>query len=271
MALLESEFQFTGSLGNLSAYRMRGVDKIVVRKKGGASRKRIRTAPEFENTRRNNSEFRGRAQGVRLMMRALLQIRSVVANYNLCGPLNALMKHVQNRDDVNGLGKRSIILSKHGALLQGFSLNTTPFETMVTTPFTYTVSNDTYTATVRIPELVLGINFFPTEKHPLFRVMAVLSVAPDLHWTDKDYQPSDAKYELISPAIAETPWKPSANGLEATTLELKLQSIPPDNACALLLTIGISFGTPSDGPIIKETKYAGAARIVRVVGLAQTT
>lgn len=60
--------------------------------------------------------------------------------------------------------------------------------------------------------------------------MVVLSVVPDLHWTEKGYQPSDAKYELM-PAIAESRWKPSANGLEATTLELELQSIPPENAC----------------------------------------
>lgn len=205
------------------------------------------------------------------MMRALLHLRSVVANYNLCGPLNALMKHVQNRGDINGLGKRSIIFSKHGALLQGFSLNTTPFETMVTTPFAYTISKDTSAATVDIPELIPGINFFAPQKHPLFRVMAVLSVVPDLHGTENGYQPSNAKYELISSAIAETPWRSSANGLEATTLELKFQSTPSDNACALLLTIGIGFGMPSEGPIVKETKHAGAARIMRVLGLAETT
>src|SRR3989337_1041067 len=99
MALLESDIQFTGPLGNLSAYRMRGVDKIIVRKKGGASKKRIKNDPEFERTRENNTEFSGRAAGVRWVMRALMPLRRV-ADYNLCGPINKLMKHVQDEDDV---------------------------------------------------------------------------------------------------------------------------------------------------------------------------
>jgi len=47
MGKLESEFQFTGPVGNLSAYRMRGVDKIIIRKKGGASRNKIRNSLLF--------------------------------------------------------------------------------------------------------------------------------------------------------------------------------------------------------------------------------
>jgi len=93
-------------------------------------------------------------------------------------------------------------------------------------------------------------------------------VAPDLHCTDHGYQPSHLKYNTIVPTAVATPWTPTTEGLPATTLEIKLESIPPDNSCALLLCIGICFGTPSGGAEnVKETKYAGSARIVRVVGL----
>ena len=166
-------------IGNLSAYRMRGVDKIVVRRKGGASKKRIKNDPEFENTRRNNTEFSGRALGVRYMMRALLPLKSV-GDYNIAGPINKLMKHVQDRDEVNELGKRSVQLSMHGSLLEGFSLNCySIFENVVKAPLTYSVSRETLTAKVEIPELVPGVNFSPSQKYPLFSVMAVLGVVPD--------------------------------------------------------------------------------------------
>ena len=61
MAKLDGTIQFTGSLQNLSFYKMRGSDKIIVRKKGGPSRKQVKHSPNFENTRHNNSEFGGRA------------------------------------------------------------------------------------------------------------------------------------------------------------------------------------------------------------------
>lgn len=108
MGKLESDIQFTGRVGNLSAYRMRGVDKIIVRKKGGASKRRIKNDPGFARTRENNVEFSGRAQGVRWIMRALEPLRRV-ADYNLCGPINKMMMHVQHQDDVNNRGKRSIL------------------------------------------------------------------------------------------------------------------------------------------------------------------
>ena len=89
MGLLESEFQFTGRLGNLTAYRMRGVDKIIVRKKGGASKERIRTARCFVRTRENNAEFSGRARGVHCVRVALAPVR-FLSDYNYVGHINRL-------------------------------------------------------------------------------------------------------------------------------------------------------------------------------------
>src|SRR5579862_1387448 len=122
MAQLESEFEFTGSLGNLSAYKMRGVDRIVIRTKGGASRDKILKSPEFELTRRNISEFSGCSTAGRWVRYALYSQRAL-ADYNISGPLNALMKSMQLLDKVSEWGKRSILLSKNPTLLEGFSLN----------------------------------------------------------------------------------------------------------------------------------------------------
>ncbi len=52
MAKLEEDFQFTGRIGNLSSYKMRGVDGIVVRKKGGPSKEQFETSPKLQRTRR---------------------------------------------------------------------------------------------------------------------------------------------------------------------------------------------------------------------------
>ena len=266
MAQLDPQFHFTGPLGNLSAYRMQGVDKIILRKKGGASRDKIRTAPSFEHTRRLNSEFTGRARGVRAIMRALHPLKPL-ADYNFYGALNAAMKPVQERDLQSEFGKRNIILSQHVPLLQGFSLNRyTTLDTLVRTPLKYAVASDTLKATVEIPELIPGITFFPPQKHSAFSVMAVLGVVPDLYYKDDGYEPTHPEYARIVPATATTPWLHVSERLATTTLEVKLESAPADDACVLLLSVGICFGTPFHDGSIHLTKRAGSTRILAVVG-----
>ncbi len=44
MGTRSNNFAFTGSLGNYSAYTMRGHDGIILRTKGGASKNRIKNA-----------------------------------------------------------------------------------------------------------------------------------------------------------------------------------------------------------------------------------
>jgi hypothetical protein len=48
MAILKNLTEFTGSLGNISAYRRKDSDKVILRMKGGATKKKIKTAKSFE-------------------------------------------------------------------------------------------------------------------------------------------------------------------------------------------------------------------------------
>lgn len=57
MATLEGGIEFTGSVGMLSAYRMKGSDKIILRKKGGPKKKQVLTSQKFKRTRENMAEF----------------------------------------------------------------------------------------------------------------------------------------------------------------------------------------------------------------------
>src|SRR5688572_15681242 len=122
MAQLDGVIQFTGSLQNLSAYKMRGSDKIILRKKGGPTRKQVKHSPKFENTRRNNKEFSGRAAAAGHIKRSLHPLL-FLADYNIVGPLNALLRVIQKMDVTSGWGKRHIMLTKQPRLLEGFTLN----------------------------------------------------------------------------------------------------------------------------------------------------
>src|SRR5215216_3917348 len=108
MARLNADLTFTGSLGNLSAYKRRDLDKIILRTKGGPSKRQIQESKNFEKTRCNNSEFGGRSIATRWIMFALWQQKQL-ADFNIAGPLNSLLRPIQVADVENELGKRNIV------------------------------------------------------------------------------------------------------------------------------------------------------------------
>lgn len=266
MGKIEQGVEFTGSVGNFTAYRMRGVDGIIVRKKGGASKKRIKKDREFHQTRLLNSEFGGRSAMSKRIMRMLRPVKAL-ADYNIAGPLNALLTPIQLDDPVNDKGKRSVVLSQNQGFLEGFSLNReVVFESIVRAPLTVTVSRETMSAEVIIPALRPDINFKPQGKHPYYAFDAVLGVVPDLFFSKAGYTPSHKKYvSSLTPVLIQSEWFSCLSGSEAIKLELKHDFIPPDDQFILMLSIGIRYGYPVSGNDIEQVKYAGAAKIVRVV------
>jgi hypothetical protein len=81
---LSRNFNFTGRLGNLSAYTMQEHDGIVLRSRGGASKSRIKNAPSFEPTRNLNREWKGVTHAASLIRGGLHALRPL-ADYNVSG------------------------------------------------------------------------------------------------------------------------------------------------------------------------------------------
>lgn len=287
MAKMDDAFEFTGPLGHVSVYKMRGIDKPIVRRKGGPSREKIKTHPKFELTRRLNAEFGGRAAASKWIMRALY-FHKPLADYNIAGPLNTLLRPLQALDNEQVLGQRSVRVSANPQLLKGFSLNRRyPFDSIVRVPVEYVWFEEEALVTIHIPELIPGINFFAPEKYPWFSIIASLGVVPDIIFTHNAkpvspgydtfnapeammatyrYTYTHPGYEIFEtpPLCMFTPWKPVKQGIMATSLDLQLPHLPPDEHFALLLSVGITYGIQEDTHSIRQVPYAGAAKILTV-------
>jgi len=265
MAKLNPPLNFTGSLGNLSAYRMRGHDHIILRTKGGASREKIRTSPAFEQVRRNNAEFSGRAVMSKWIMNALRPLKAL-ADYNIAGPLNALVKPIQALDTKSEWGKRHVQLSSHKSLLEGFSLNRkNHFDAVLRTAIPLTVSREARTAQLTIPALVPGINFYPPPHQSVYSLVAVWGILPDVFFTDGKYLPSSPSYSELTYTMASTPWQPIANTSDEASLKLDLNFTPPDEFFSLMLSLGIRYGEFRNTDEIVQKRYVGSAKIVKLV------
>ncbi len=86
MAFLKDGIQFTGSINKLSAYSMRGSDKIILRTEGGADRKQIQNSPAFAATRNLNNEWRAVTEAAMNIRNGLAALKPLADYTSLRAP-----------------------------------------------------------------------------------------------------------------------------------------------------------------------------------------
>ncbi|WP_205511297.1 hypothetical protein [Longitalea arenae] len=270
MAKFEPPFSYTGSISNISVYKVRGSDKPIVRKKGGPTKKQIKTKDSFAATRRNNSEFGGRARIAGQVLDALRPLK-YLSDFNLAGPLNSLFVPIQVLDTESPHGQRNVELTKNPGLLQGLNLNRrTPFETIVANQLDYSLSKETLKASITFPALVPDINFFIPGKYSWYKFIAILANVEDMYYSERGYQPEHGtNKEMNMFTTEETEWMAIAPRTEPFKMELnklgayyeRVEDRKEFNRHSMLLAVGIAFGHMPKGQI-EMVKYVGGAKIL---------
>jgi hypothetical protein len=262
MAKLASQIQFTGSLEGLSAYRMKGVEGIILRAKYGPSKEDINTKPNYENNRRFINENRGRAKAVRALMKAFEALKPL-SDADTAGHLNKLLTVIQKGDTTGIYGQRAVLLSQFPHLLQGFHLTKHfPFNDAVRGEPQTTLDRATRSASVTLPHLLPGVTCFPPPGGSFFRIAVTLGVAPNMVYTPLGYATVD-DYSNCYSVSTETAWFPSGKAVPATSLSLALPYTPPGDAYSLVLAIGMQLGiTAVNGNIEMVRERTGSGKIL---------
>lgn len=266
---MKQPFDITGTVGNISIYKVRGSDVPIARTKGGPTKRMVKTRKSFATTRKNNSEFGGRARMTSQVMEVLRPMK-YLGDYNLAGPLNSLFIPIQSLDTVNEHGQRNIQLTKNPGLLQGFNLNRrTPFTTLITNSPEYTLSKDKLTATITIPELIPGVNFFPLNNFSWYKIMGVLGIVQDLYYHPLGYGSITGDQQVMGiGATKESDWLSITPKSPVTELTFNfkefrnvlIQKIGKKNY-SCLLGVGIAFGSMARGQV-EIVKYVGGGKIL---------
>jgi hypothetical protein len=265
MATLKGMPAYTGSMGGLSAYKMRGVDRIVLREKGGPTKNQIKKDRSFAITRRRNEEWKGSAMGVARINLALHGVRHLY-DYNYTSDLMSVCRSIQDDDSISELGRRSVLFSQSHFKLEGFGLNSYhPFDIVLRHPLQYEMDKNVGTALIELPDIIPGIHLINPMKQPFYRIVFVLGAIADIIYDEgrKMYRPAADMTHCR--AIAYTAWRISKEKCEAQPLQLALENWQLQPGVSLVLSAGVEFGQPSHGGTIQFTKYAGAAKILKLV------
>lgn len=262
MAIITSDLQFTGTMDNITAYKMKGSDKIIVRRKGGASKEQIKHSPAFVRTRENNTEFGGCSNAGKIIRQVLFPVKHL-ADYNFSSTLNKLTKNIQLLDTVGERGKRSILLSRYAYLLEGFQLNKiNTFDSIIRHPVTCSIERNRGKAIIALPELVRGINFMVPWKCAFFRFIITMGLVRDIVYKEGSYSCGEP---IPPPEIMSTDWQPLKQSFAAQNISLQF-NVPGvvNDTKAIIVGIGIEMGDPITNLVIERVKYAGSAKILAV-------
>ncbi len=264
MAFQTDNIGIAGSFGNLSTYKMRGVDKMVVRTKGGATKAKIKTDPGFAKIRQNNSEFSGCAKMVKAIRLAIEPINHL-ADYNFTSVLVSMAKKTQLQDTLHERGERSIQLSQFGYLLEGFSLNKrNAFDSIMKHSLRPLLNRSLSTAIILVPELVPNMNVSLFWPHPYYRLVLSLGLVNDLAFGKMGYE-NQSGAETVFAESFRSPWLSVQQTKKAEEVLLQLKNLPPiTNKQTLVVAAGIEMGSPRLSAEIEHVKYAGAAKILLV-------
>jgi hypothetical protein len=261
MPKLKGAIQFTGKIGELSTYTMQGQDGIMMRQKGGASKEKIKNHPNFALTRLNNAEFGASSKAGKAVREAIVMVKHL-ANYNFSGDINAIAKTIIKQDKVNKWGERDILFSQYRHLLEGFSLNRQLFfNTVVRHPVICKLDRNTGSASLQLPNLLPGINFFTPPGQHLYQFIFTMGVIPDKVFTPAGYRPKDPV--MYHPTTFTSQWHSVAEPMPAQSIELQLENFKGlTGSNSLVLAAGIGFGFPLSNNIVQPVKYAGTATIL---------
>jgi hypothetical protein len=262
VAKLTPGIEFTGSIGDFSAYKRVDTKGINFRRKGGPSKEKIATAPSCAPVRRNNSEFRALAKAasqVYNVLRPLLIIR----DYHLIAEIEKHLHQVKEMDKTAAHGKRNIYLSMAPVTLAGLPLNLrNPFESLVQNPLSFSLSREELRARVDTPALHPGINFHPIDNLPVYRWMISLGVIPDMVYNESTgYKPTGGQHHM-TPCVVESQWFHVSEQVAPLTMELAIPFTPSEASFSLMLAAAITFGTVKSGGDINPVKYCGAGKVI---------
>jgi hypothetical protein len=124
----------------------------------------------------------------------------------------------------------------------------------------------TGSATVQLPEVIPGINFFNPRQQPLYRFVFLLNAVTDIIY-DMDRKMFRPVMEQVAQrSIVTSDWQSQNQSTKGGEFNLQLTNYQPAPAGNnLMLCAGIEFGTPVSNTEIKFVKYAGSAMVLRFV------
>lgn len=271
MAIVKGIFQVTGGIKGMSFYTRTGSDKVIMRTKGGPTKRRIEVGPEFEKLRKHQGEWGACVQFARALKTAVGDTYRL-SDFNLSPAWTGLGKKLMGLDKTKKIGERSLNFSAFRQALIGYNFNKNyPINSVLRVMPMCEISRDTLKANVKFPRINTENDLLNVQKLPYFRLIATIGCVSDMQYNSQNlfynFEPMNEVLQGVSNSIS-TEWYASENILQEQTLSVELNEelqTKLTDEINVLLSIGIEFGKVGFAGQITEVKHAGYAKIALIV------
>jgi hypothetical protein len=200
MAKQTGLLKYSGNLGGISHYKMKGVKGDLAKIANGPSKEQIAKDPKFRRTRENNSEFGASAKAGKNMRVALASVIKNFADPQVVGRITKVFKEI-NLEGSGIRGRRPINTSENKDILIGFEFDkTTAFNTVFTAPYEFTENAARNESTLTIPPFVPLDYINPPAGATHFRILNGVAVLSDVRFNtlSRAYEVADSELDTLN-------------------------------------------------------------------------
>jgi hypothetical protein len=244
MARQTGPLKYTGTIGDIRHFKIKGLKGAYAGMIGGPSAEQIATAPEFARTRENMNEFGACALVGKALRVGLASVLSNMSDPQVTGRLTAIMKKINLEDGSEARGQRAVLVSATPQYLVDFEFNRNrSLDGTLNAPYTITASAGRDSSTVAVPVFnpmnLLSIPSGATH----FRIINAIAVLSDYVYNadTKTYEPTDPTLDKLN-AVAYSDYLPVDALSTVQTIVATLPGTPTLTASASVINaIGIEF------------------------------
>lgn len=243
MAKQSGHIKYTGTLGDVRHFKIKGLKGHFAGLKGGVDGDRIKNDDAFERTRENMNEFGGSAKAGKYFRQVLGTVMKGVADSRVASRITALMKQINKEDGSETRGQRAILMSVRKDLLQGFEFNQgTNFDSVFRTSYALQVNDVRNHADLTIAKFNPKIHLNSPRGASHFRISFSIASVSDFVFnaTDKNYEAKVKDSGLLATTYSEY------TAIVQNTIDISLMAdLPnapkPTEDESLVICVGVEF------------------------------
>lgn len=240
-------------------YTIKGVDKLIVAKKGGPNKEQIQNDPNYAKLRSNQKEFAVASMMAKSLRESLSPTMSEICESYVSGRLTAKFRNLTSLEE-GQTGQRPMTLSKHGHLLNGFEFNSEhPYEQIFGANYFVKAGSRKGQVILHFPAFIPENTFTKPNEATNFKINARLVALSDYAFDseegvylakNKELHGKFGDYETNMLPLLKIPIEPMT-----AMVGIDHADIPEDTACFLVMAV--SFYKYENGKFNHLNKESG--------------
>jgi hypothetical protein len=248
MARQIGTLKIQGSLDDITFIQT--ADGYIVRRKSNINRRKVMTSSAFSRTRETMAEFTTAAHAGKLLRQSLSTLLQDAKDSKVTSRLLQAILNVMKLDTTNNRGERTVVAGDVN-LLQGFNFNIkSNLSSVLTAPFTTTVTRNTGALEVSIPAFLPAMSIQAPAGTTHFKIV---SAGLEANFEAGTYVKDENESAVL-------PYGNSTTGLISLS-----NSVTPNSTDPLFIVLGVRFYSEVNGVQypLKDSLYNGLT-IVKV-------